>query len=179
MNDYINVKVSINGSELKAYSFERMPINIGRVAECQVVLDNAGVSRLHACIEREGDNLRVIDLGSGNGTFVNGCQVEKAWITGSDTVRIGKFALNVRLSNSNLQLQPVSSESKVDGKAEYENQTIELSEAERQKVLRQAKILKANSGSPNKKIQRTGYLPWLLLFVVGVSFGLLVSWIFS
>jgi serine phosphatase RsbU (regulator of sigma subunit) len=45
---------------------------IGRSAECEVALDVAAVSRRHAVVLREGETYFVEDLGSRNGTFVNG-----------------------------------------------------------------------------------------------------------
>jgi DNA-binding response OmpR family regulator len=45
---------------------------LGRASTCQVVVPRPLVSRLHAQIERDGARLRLRDLGSVNGTYVNG-----------------------------------------------------------------------------------------------------------
>ncbi|MGL4514539.1 MAG: SpoIIE family protein phosphatase [Lacipirellulaceae bacterium] len=45
---------------------------IGRSSDCEVALDVAAVSRRHAVVHRDGDAFSVEDLGSRNGTFVNG-----------------------------------------------------------------------------------------------------------
>jgi sigma-B regulation protein RsbU (phosphoserine phosphatase) len=44
---------------------------IGRLAECQVILDSTGVSRKHAEIRRAGDRYTLVDLHSRNLTFLN------------------------------------------------------------------------------------------------------------
>lgn len=45
---------------------------IGRSAACQIVVPDGLVSRVHACIEREAAQYILRDVGSTNGTFVNG-----------------------------------------------------------------------------------------------------------
>ena len=52
------------------------PLVIGRLQECQVILDSTGVSRKHAEIRRAGDRFTLVDLHSRNLTFLNGRKVE-------------------------------------------------------------------------------------------------------
>ena len=51
-------------------------IVLGRSPDCEVVLDAAAVSRHHAAITRENGRFFIEDLGSRNGTFLNGLRVE-------------------------------------------------------------------------------------------------------
>ena len=53
-------------------------VTIGRLPECAVVLDDPNVSRRHAQVRREGDAVFVVDLGSTNGTRVNGVAGSRA-----------------------------------------------------------------------------------------------------
>ncbi len=48
---------------------------IGRADQCDVVMDDPGVSRQHAGIRGDANRYKISDLGSRNGTFVNGDQV--------------------------------------------------------------------------------------------------------
>lgn len=65
----------------------------GRAADCDVVLGIDEVSRRHARFERAGDRFEVCDLGSVNGTFVNGRRVEREALHVGDIVQIEDFQL--------------------------------------------------------------------------------------
>ena len=62
---------------------------VGRVAECDVRLSDANVSRRHAAFIRVDDGWAIADLGSTNGTRLNGEAVEKAHLHDGDVVEIG------------------------------------------------------------------------------------------
>jgi hypothetical protein len=52
------------------------PVDIGRSLDCDIAVVSPQVSRHHARLELEGDNLIAEDLGSANGTVVNGKTIE-------------------------------------------------------------------------------------------------------
>ncbi len=64
---------------------------IGRADECSVRLSGEGVSRQHAEILREGSALTLRDVGSRNGTFLNGRRVAHAAVREGDVLRIGSW----------------------------------------------------------------------------------------
>jgi hypothetical protein len=64
-------------------------VTIGRLPECAVVLDDPNVSRRHAQLRREGQHVVVVDLGSTNGTKVNGVPVREQRLTPGDSVTVG------------------------------------------------------------------------------------------
>ncbi|HEX6843485.1 MAG TPA: FHA domain-containing protein [Actinomycetota bacterium] len=67
---------------------------VGRSPDSAVFLDDITVSRAHATFERRGDHdWFVRDLGSLNGTYVNGEQVDETALATGDEVQIGKFKL--------------------------------------------------------------------------------------
>jgi DNA-binding winged helix-turn-helix (wHTH) protein len=73
---------------------------IGRDPGCAVWLDASGVSRRHARIEvaRGGDSVRVEDLGSKNGTFVDGSQAQGVVnVTDGSVIRVGRVDLTLRI----------------------------------------------------------------------------------
>jgi ABC-type multidrug transport system ATPase subunit/serine/threonine protein kinase len=71
-------------------------ILIGRAPECDVVLTDTLVSRRHAELRQVGPDWRIADLGSWNGTFVNGRRVTLATIGTGDVVGIGHALLHLQ-----------------------------------------------------------------------------------
>lgn len=67
------------------------PICLGRGPECGVVLDGAEVSRRHAELVRVGPICGIRDLGSSNGTYVNGNRVSERAVAERDVVRCGEW----------------------------------------------------------------------------------------
>ncbi len=68
-------------------------VTMGRLPECAVVLDDPNVSRRHAQVRREGDAVFVVDLGSTNGTRVNGVVVREHRLVSGDVISVGNTAL--------------------------------------------------------------------------------------
>jgi ABC-type multidrug transport system ATPase subunit len=62
---------------------------IGRGKNCTIMLDAQQVSRLHSRIEKAGDDYIVLDLGSTNGTFVNGKRTERKVLRNKDIIQVG------------------------------------------------------------------------------------------
>jgi pSer/pThr/pTyr-binding forkhead associated (FHA) protein len=67
---------------------------VGRSTEASVFLDDVTVSRSHAVFERRGGaEWFVRDVGSLNGTYVNGEQVDETKLASGDEVQVGRFKL--------------------------------------------------------------------------------------
>jgi len=70
---------------------------MGRAARADFIVDAALVSRVHCRFTLDDqDRLGVQDLGSTNGTFVNGKKVEKAPLLAGDKVKVGRVEFQVR-----------------------------------------------------------------------------------
>jgi hypothetical protein len=74
------------------------PVTIGRLSECDVVLNDTKVSRRHAEVRRDGGEVVVVDLGSTNGTQVNGAGVRERRLTDGDQVTVGATTLRFEAS---------------------------------------------------------------------------------
>lgn len=91
----------------------RNEFTLGRVSEGQPIMPDidlsayqayaAGVSRLHAVIKREGNRMIFMDLGSANGTFINGKRlppnVEQSLKHG-DILALGKLKIQILVKNT-------------------------------------------------------------------------------
>lgn len=62
---------------------------IGRSRECDVRVNDSNASRRHAEVTRDGDTYVVVDLGSTNGTEVNGRRIRREPLTDGDRITIG------------------------------------------------------------------------------------------
>jgi serine phosphatase RsbU (regulator of sigma subunit)/pSer/pThr/pTyr-binding forkhead associated (FHA) protein len=83
----------------RRYSCDGETTIIGRQGECAVCLDDPAVSRKHAKLIRRGDGYYIEDLGSSNGTYINGIRVEGSQLlTETDTLQIGPYVLALRLA---------------------------------------------------------------------------------
>jgi hypothetical protein len=74
------------------------PVTIGRQAECDIVLDDTNVSRRHAEVRRQGEDYVLIDLGSTNGSKVNGARVKVHPLADGDEIALGKSLLRFEAS---------------------------------------------------------------------------------
>jgi ABC transport system ATP-binding/permease protein len=78
---------AIDQFDLAAYD----TLLMGRAADCDLTLDSPLVSRHHARLERSGATHLLIDLGSTNGTFVNGRRIDRVELRAGDVVQIGPY----------------------------------------------------------------------------------------
>jgi hypothetical protein len=76
---------------------DRFPFAIGRRPGHDLVLPDPRVSRDHAVIEQLDGRFRLRDLGSRNGTFLNGQPVSEADLRDGDRLAIGAFEVTVRI----------------------------------------------------------------------------------
>ncbi|MCO5166871.1 MAG: FHA domain-containing protein [Planctomycetes bacterium] len=73
-------------------------VRIGRHPDNEVQIDSMAVSRHHCLLERAGEGWVVEDLGSNNGTLVNGAAIrQRTPVREGDVLSIGKFQVSFRL----------------------------------------------------------------------------------
>lgn len=72
---------------------------IGRGTEADVIVDDIGVSRRHAEVRVEGGRLVAADLGSTNGTFVDGERISTAEVVDGSQIKIGRSTLVIRFGS--------------------------------------------------------------------------------
>ncbi len=86
----------------KRFPLEQDLVNIGRVQECDIVVDMDSVSRRHASLKREGERIIISDLQSTNGTYVNNHLVDAQDLRDGDQIKIGN-AIFKFLSGGNVE----------------------------------------------------------------------------
>ncbi|HKO90061.1 MAG TPA: FHA domain-containing protein [Polyangiaceae bacterium] len=102
--------LSLRERELGRFPIVATRTTIGREPGCDIVIDNAGISRLHALIEVVGDSFVLRDSDSENGVTLNGEACREGRLVHGDVIGLNKFLL--RFSNQELEvpanLQPAS-----------------------------------------------------------------------
>lgn len=83
----------LDGVVLRHTSLTNERTTIGRRLFNDLVIDNLGVSGEHAVVSRRGEDFYLEDLGSTNGTFVNGEPITKHILQPGDSIEIGKYEL--------------------------------------------------------------------------------------
>ncbi|MBA3469797.1 MAG: FHA domain-containing protein [Herpetosiphonaceae bacterium] len=83
---------TLDGQTL-SYPIGANGLQIGRSRQNDIVLNHPHVSRNHAVVELKGRDVVVRDMGSSNGTFVNGLRVKEASLRARDLVGVGPFEL--------------------------------------------------------------------------------------
>ena len=68
---------------------------IGRGNQCDIVIPGTHLSRRHVEISVEGNHLRIKDLGSANGTFLNEVQVDNATANNGDRLRLDVYSFRI------------------------------------------------------------------------------------
>jgi hypothetical protein len=91
---------------------DRKEFTLGRISESQPIMPDidltpyqayaCGVSRLHAVLRSEGEQVFVMDLGSSNGTYLNGVRLQpntNQVLNHGDILSLGKLKIQVLLKN--------------------------------------------------------------------------------
>ena len=114
------VVVTFNGQVQKEIAIDKARLNIGRRPSNDVVLDHLAISGRHAAIDTTNDGAFILDLGSTNGTSVNGQPVKKHLLQDNDVIELGKYKLTFKAEEA-LLLLPES-----EGVPLAENQTAKI-----------------------------------------------------
>ena len=85
--------LSMDGLVLKEVELTKERTSIGRRPHNDIVIDNLAVSGEHAVLITILNDSFIEDLGSTNGTTVNGQPIKKHFLQGNDTVELGKYKL--------------------------------------------------------------------------------------
>ena len=102
----LNLKITAGPGVGRSFPLEEVN-RIGRGEENEIRLFDPEVSRVHAAIYRYDEGYAINDLGSANGTFVNGHRITEAtWIIPGDRVQMGAVLCQVLLPGQSAVLTP-------------------------------------------------------------------------
>lgn len=97
----IAVKLIFKAGEANVEEFPvtKAEVSIGRGSACDVVIEDKKASRKHALVVKVGSGFVLKDLGSANGTYVNGIKVSEQELAGEDVIKIGSTEFTFKAVN--------------------------------------------------------------------------------
>ncbi len=90
------IEVAVRGTAIVYALVEGASATVGRVAQCEIHIDDHSVSRRHCTLAFRDASLVVTDLDSANGTFLNERPVKSATARPGDLIRVGSTVLEYR-----------------------------------------------------------------------------------
>ena len=93
----VNLVLLKKNNSQKAFSLSSSITVIGRRHDCDLRIPLMSISRRHCQFNRDEGVLKIRDLGSRNGTYVNGKRIDEAVIRAGDYIEVGplKFVLQI------------------------------------------------------------------------------------
>lgn len=89
----IKISLSFKGRILKVFRPTGGEVRIGRSPDCDIQIDNLGVSPLHARIVVDGEQATLLDTSEDGGVLVNGKKVSEHVLQQGDEIVVGKHTL--------------------------------------------------------------------------------------
>jgi pSer/pThr/pTyr-binding forkhead associated (FHA) protein len=102
--------LSLEGSVIREIPLDKERITIGRKAQNDIQIENLAVSGEHACIVTILNDSFLEDLGSTNGTVVNGNQIKKHILQNNDVIEIGKYKIKYVMEAASAVAAPAAAE---------------------------------------------------------------------
>ncbi|MGE3669355.1 MAG: sigma 54-interacting transcriptional regulator [Polyangiaceae bacterium] len=88
---------------------------VGTSSVCQLRLTDSEVSRRHLRLEGEGTRLRVTDLGSTNGTRLEGIHIREAWASAGQHILVGSTRIRVATIEATTEAEPTAPRDRFGG----------------------------------------------------------------
>jgi len=127
------ITLLFGGKAVRKFNFEQEAVCIGRDADCEVLIDNIGVSRRHATIEKANGEYILTDLKSHNGTFVHGERIYHHQLNDGDEFFIGKYS--IQFENLDVEVNEPAPPPAELATAGMQDMTFRLDKGEIEKIM--------------------------------------------
>lgn len=152
----VKFTLTLSGRTLEKLEFEEFErLRIGRSEDCEITIDNLGVSRYHAEVVKKDGFCVVRDLRSNNGTFVNGRRIDTHNLNDGDEISIGKFTLSFSGDGASAPVAETAAPPK--GSDDFGGMTMQMDQAalaalQREKASRVRGYLVRDEGGTKKNV---------------------------
>lgn len=119
------------------FFLESYEVTFGRSRRADIYIDDEKLSRIHAKISRVGGGYRLIDLGSRNGTYVNGMRVLEHPLNSFDEISLGKSKIKFLIHDVAAQLGAAASGTASGLQPIDETKSVQVNPEEQAEILRQ------------------------------------------
>ena len=92
-------------ANVSTYELVEEEIAIGRAQKCHIVLEDKRSSRKHSLICKQGGDWLLKDLGSANGTLVNGSRIDEHVLVSGDMIQIGDTTFYYQIVQANYEVK--------------------------------------------------------------------------
>ena len=100
------VLVMFKDKERREFELEPGKNTIGRRQDCDLRVPLADVSRQHCEVIVEHDEIRLVDLESANGTYVNGQRISEQVLAAGDRLKVGPVVFVVQIDGEPREISP-------------------------------------------------------------------------
>ncbi len=111
----VNLVLLKKDGTTKSFTLPSTVTSIGRRQDCDFCLPLSMVSRKHCEVNLDGGQVTIRDMGSRNGTFLNGQQIDETRAKAGDLLQIGPVKFVIQVDN-----QPASFENYLPGEDEHD-----------------------------------------------------------
>ena len=151
------LRLTFGDSVLKEISIGVDPASIGRSPQEDVFIDNPAVSFHHARVFSHGGVYYVQDLGSLNGTFLNGNRITQAPLTYGDVITVGKHSVRFARDQPGVKPQAAPSQPYAEENAPLKLTGTMVLDTKMRREL-QERLAKGQVGASTPSVARMGKL---------------------
>ncbi|UCH86910.1 MAG: FHA domain-containing protein [Dehalococcoidia bacterium] len=118
--------LKLASGQKEEFALAKASVTIGRAAINDIVLGDSKVSRVHARLQYSDEGLSLIDLGSANGTRVNGLPIERVAVAPGDIIELGDSTLLYETGPPTIEPEVTLIDSQADVEATLTGATLSM-----------------------------------------------------
>jgi pSer/pThr/pTyr-binding forkhead associated (FHA) protein len=130
------ILLNADGPE-QEYELSKASITLGRAMTNDIILDDSRISRSHARLECSAQGCELVDLGSSNGTRLNGFPIHRAELRPGDQINLGSLTLRFETDQPTemVEVTRIDSEAELNHTINHEVMTVALKDTQAPRLV--------------------------------------------